>query len=280
MLTMLVMSTGCTSGSGPPIIPGPSTPAETTARPASTTHLRFSPGKYLYRYTQTAEIRGSGPTDTLPSQIRTEALIHAVVMAQADSSITVTISFDSILISTEGLIPTQGIIRVNSLDSIVRSTFSRMGAATEVQLADSLCMYGQFASVGRELLLPELSLELETATKKSFTESTAHRSCRAGISIEVATTRDLKTVGRNVGEVTIEERSKIQGAGTLRRDSITVDGTSSTRGRASFTLSNRLPTLIQSETEGQITVTLGTTVTEFRQRSTQEIRFLSIEPNQ
>ena len=278
MLILLTVSAACAPASRPPIaVPEPS--PGITPEPSSTARLRFSPGTYRYRLIQTAEVKGSGVADTLPSQITTQALITAAVSSESDSSFVVIVSFDSISITTQGSIPPRGMGQPVSLDSLARGVFSRAGASTELQLPDSLCAYGQLGAISRQLLLPELPLETEVPLRGRLTDSTTQRSCRAGIVIQTTTVRELKNAGQAIGELTIEQESQIQGAGTVRMDSITVSGSVSTRGKASFSALNRLPTLIQSKSQGTITVQLGTTLTNFRQQTSQEIRLLTTEPN-
>ena len=277
---LLLASAACASGGSPPTtVPGPSTPVGITPEPAQAMHLRFSPGTYRYQFTQTAEITGSGSADTVPGTITTRALIHAVVTSQADSSFAVSISFDSVVVSTQGSIPPRSMSQLPSLGSIVHGVFSQAVTSTEIRLPDSLCSYGQLAGIGREVLLPELAFEAELPTRKAFTDTTTYRSCRAGIMVDVTTKRELKHVSRGTGEMTLEQESIVQGSGILRRDSIAVTGSISTRGRVSFNALNRLPTLLRSESHGRITVRLGSTITHFRQQSTQEIQLVGTEPN-
>lgn len=279
-LTLLLASIACASGGSPPTtVPGLGIPTGITPEPAEAIRLRFSPGTYRYQFTQTAEITGSSSIDTVPGTITTRALIYAVVTSQADSGFTVSVSFDSVTISTQGSIPPRGTSQLASLGSIVHGIFSPTVASAEIHLPDSLCSYGQLAGVGREVLLPELAFEAELATRKSFTDTTTYRSCRAGITVDVTTTRELKHISRSAGEMTLEQESTVQGLGVLRRDSIAVTGSVSTRGKVSFNTLNRLPALLRSESHGRIMVRLGNTTTHFRQQSTQEIRLVSTEPN-
>jgi hypothetical protein len=203
----------------------------------------------------------------------------AMVSGQPDSSFVVTVSFDSIDINTEGSIPPRGVAQPTSLHSVIRGTFSLVASSTEVQLPDSLCAYGHFAMIARELLLPELRLQVQPSVRQTFTDSVTQNSCRAGITVGVTTVRELRNAGRSGGDLTMRQESHIQGAGMIRRDSIIVAGVSSSHGRVSFAALNRLPTLITSESEGTITVQLGSTVSRFQQRATQEIRLVSTEPN-
>lgn len=279
-LTLLLTSGACTSGGSPPTTtPGPSTPTGITTEPAQATRLRFSPGRYRYQFTQTAEITDSGSADTVPGGIVTRALIYAVVTTQPDSSFAVSVSFDSVAIITRGSIPPQGTSQLVSLGAIVIGVFSQTMTSAEIQLPDSLCSYGQLAGIGRELLLPELAFEAQLPMRRTLTDTTTYRSCRAGIAVDVTTTRELKNAGRSTGEIELEQESRVRGLGVLRRDSIAITGSISARGRVLFATLNRLPTLIRSESQGRITVRLGSTTTDFRQQSSQEIQLVGTEPN-
>jgi hypothetical protein len=278
LAALLMAGEACSPGGSPPVtVPGPTTPTDVTPQPR-TAYLQFKPGTYRYQFTQTANITGSGVGDTLPSTVMTRALIYVTVASGPDSAFAVTVSFDSIAISTQGSIPPRGMNQATMLDSIVRGVFSRTTASSDIHLPDSLCGYGHLGSIGRELLFPELSFEVEAPTRRTFTDNITQESCRAGITIGVTTTRELKNAGRTTGEMTIEQKSTIQGAGALRRDSLTISGSISTHGVASFATLNRLPTLIRTTSEGKITVQLGNTSTDFRQHSTEEIQLIMAEP--
>jgi hypothetical protein len=278
LAVLLTAGGACTPGGSPPVTMPRPTPTDVTPQPR-TAYLQFKPGTYRYQFTQTANITGSGVADTLPSTIVTRALIHVTVASQRDSTFAVRVSFDSIWISTEGSIPQRGINQPTALDSIVRGVFSRTTASSDIYLPDSLCSYAHFGGIGRELLFPELSLEVEVPARGTFTDNTTQQLCRAGITMAVTTTRELRNVGPAVGEMAIEQKSTIQGAGALRRDSVTVRGSTSTRGVAWFATLNRLPTLIRTRSEGEITVQLGNTTTDFRQHSTEDIQLIATEPD-
>jgi hypothetical protein len=274
-----VIAAGCTPRVvPPPPAPLPSTPDLPPSDSLKGTYLRFTPGLYRFEFSQTAHIQGDGATDTLPGIISTRALINARITAQPDLSVTVTISFDSITIDTQGSIPTHRANRPMVLDSVIQAVFSPSGSVSEVHLADSLCAYSQFVTAAQDLLLPELGFETPTPMRRSFTDTTTQHSCRAGTRIEMISIRHVQGDRHSSNQVELEEHTEVHGVGLLRRDSITVSGSVSTRGRAQFAEANRLPALVKTQSEGTIKVRLGDKVTTFRQRSDQQIRLVSVSP--
>jgi hypothetical protein len=270
----------CGPGTAPPISsPIPVTPGTPTSDPSTLRFLLLVPGTYHYQLTQTAEIEGDGTTDTIPSTTVTRAIVQAVVTSQPDSIFTVIVSFDSITITAQGSIPTRGVAQQTSLDSVAQGIFSRAGNSFEVRLPDSLCSYSQFTSIARELLLPELDLASSNSGRRVYTDTTSYRTCRAGTSIDITVIRELRETGRDPSEMEIQQHAELHGTGLLRRDSITISGSVTTRGKASFTGTNRLPALVQTRSDGTIMVRLGSVQTQFRQRSTQELRLITAEPN-
>ncbi len=260
----------------PPLpTPGP-TGLPPTDRPALR-YLRFSPNTYRYRFQQTVQINAEGSADTVPSTISTRAVVLVVVTSEPDSSIRVTVSFDSIFISTHGSIPSRGFSQVVSLDSVLHTRFSPTGVTVETRLPDSLCAYGQFVSAARELLLPELQFQIESPQRKIYTDTATHQACRAGVAIKLVTTRELQDQGQDSGELALRQQTEIQGAGVLRRDSLMVTGSVSTRGKVSFATGNRLPSLVQTQSEGTIRVQLGSLTTIFSQTSNQEIQLEGLD---
>ncbi len=273
------LATSCTPASRVPPTPGPATPEIPSINEApGSVSYQFAPNTYRYRFQQTADIHGNGPTDTTPSRILTQGLFRVRVAAESDSSVTITISADSISITSQGSIPGRGLQQISTLDSVVTAKFSPSGVVMGAELPDSLCAYQQFTAMARELLLPELGLQTQSPTRQVYRDTVTQHACRAGTRIELVTVRQLRDRGRNPAEFSLEQETEIRGAGMLRRDSITVSGSVATRGTVSFSIGNRLPSLIQTHSEGRITVNLGSTTTLFHQRSTQEIRLEGIEP--
>jgi hypothetical protein len=261
----------CTTRTPSPAVPVPIPGLPTADRPP-VRYLRFSPGIYHYRFQQRTQIDAEGSTDTVPSIISTQATIAVAVTVEADSSVQVIVSFDSISISTQGSIPSRGFSQVSTLDSIIRTRFSHAGIVVEAQLPDSLCAYSQFVSTARELLLPELAAEVQSPGRRVYRDSVSQHACRAGIPIEFVTTRELHNQRRDSIEFMLRQQTILQGAGMTRRDSLIVSGSISTHGTVSFASGNRLPSVVQTQSEGTIRVRLGSLTTNFRQTSQQEIR--------
>lgn len=262
----------CTPATIPPPSPTPEKPQAVGPDQPAIRSLYFSPNVYRYRYEEAARITADGSGDTVPNTITTNARILVTVATGADSTIAVSISFDSISITTQGSIPSRGFSQVTSLDSVLLGNFSRASTTVEARLADSLCAYSQFITVARELLLPELLVQIESPGRKVYIDSVTQNACRGGITVKLATIRELRDLSRDPPEFTIQQQTEISGTGQLRRDSIAVSGSISTRGAATFATANRLPSLVRTESEGTITVRLGNLTTVFRQTSHQEIR--------
>src|SRR5687768_16412308 len=92
--------------------PSPSIPPEkpqvTEPREPITQRLQFSPNIYRYDFEQATQLTATGSADTTPSTITTRAQIVVTVAAEPNSDVQVSISFDSISISTQGSIPSRG----------------------------------------------------------------------------------------------------------------------------------------------------------------------------
>ncbi len=269
---IIAITVSCTPRVSVPPPVGPITPPIPSAEQSGVISHRFIPNTYRYRFQQTADIRGNGPADTIPSRITTRGIFVVHVTSELDSLISVAISADSISITSEGSIPGRGLQQISALDSVIAARFSQGEVVVESRLPDSLCAYSHVTSMARELLLPELGIQADSPTKRVYRDTVTQDVCRAGTNIQLITVRDLRDRGRNPVEFTLEQQSRLQGAGLLRRDSITVAGSINTQGSAFFTAGNRLPFLIQSQSEGRITVRLGTTTTLFHQESIQELR--------
>jgi hypothetical protein len=268
---------GCTSRvPSPPAPPIPSTTA--LPDPSITTHLRFSPGIYRYRLTQTAQIQADGLPDTLPSTSITGALFLVQVTSSDASTFELTVSVDSINIATQGSIPPRSATPVRTLDSILHITITPSQTITQVYLPDSLCVYGHLISIAREILVPELPLLTESPSKNPYLDTATFTSCRAGVIVETLTTRQLRDSGRDPPEFHIQQTAEFRGTGFLRRDSITVSGSTSTEGTLSFQQGNRLPSVLESKSHGRITVRLGISTTVFQQTSSQKIHLETANP--
>ena len=269
---------GCASTTpAPPVLP-PGIPQIPTPAEATTRFHSFSPSLYRYHFEQTADIRAEGSADTIPGSIMTRATLLVTVRAESDSIFGVAVTIDSISITTQGSILPQRSERPLRLDSVLSAEFSRTGVVATSQLPDSLCAYSHFVTIARELILPELPIQLHSPTSQVYTDTIIDRACRAGTEIAVTITRELRDHGREPTELALQQRTQLQGAGVLRRDSIKVSGSITSHGTASFATANRLPSHVQTRSAGTITVQLGNTITVFHQTTVQTIRLEGIEP--
>ena len=278
LASAVALAGGCTPRVSPLPVPDPTLPPSPISSTPGVLTYRFSPDTYRYRFQQTADIRSDGPGDTIPSTITTRGIFLVRVTTEVDSSISILVSVDSISIASQGSVPARGLQQVLALDTVMVARFSRSSAITTSRLADSLCAYGHFATTARELLLPELGIELTTPTQEIYKDTVTQHSCRAGVALALATTRQVRDLNRSPTEFTVEQHTEIRGAGMLRRDSIIVTGSVTTRGAVQFGTGSRLLSLSRTRSEGTITVRLGSTITTFRQTSTQELKLEPFTP--
>lgn len=253
----------------PPPIP---TPIPDTGVIASTRRLTLVPGHFQYYVLQNATIRTDAVADTMGGGITTTARLVADVSADSDSSYTVVISIDSVQMTSQGAIPSRGIAQVSFLGPVLRASVRARHSIVEMNLADSLCAYGQFVTAARDLLLPALPSQVIIPLPEARVDTMVTVACRAGSRIQMTVVRELKNFSTDPLELTLQGKTELAGLGMVRDDSVSISGTLTTRGKASFTGEFRLPSLVQTESDGSITVRLGDSVTVFHQRSTQEIR--------
>ena len=268
-----ILITGCTTpGARAPTVT-PSVPAEAVGvgPTEDPTELSFSAGSFQYRLRQNTKVHAEGSTDTTSSSITTTALLSVDVTSYSDSGYDVTVSIDSLQMSTEGLIPSRSVADISSLGPVLRASFRGNHPTIETYLPDSLCAYGQFVTAARQVLLPSLSIQITTPLTQVWVDTITTVSCRAGTRIEMFVTRQIKDLRREPHEFALDERTELRGAGLLSRDSVVVSGSITTRGSVSFAGRSRLPSLIQTESGGSIIVQLGNSTIVFQQTSTQHI---------
>ena len=275
--SLLATAIGCASSVGSPPVVVPSNPQTPVSAETMVRLHSFSPSLYRYRFEQTADIRAQNSTDTVPGSITSRAVFLITVHEESDSSIQVVVTVDSISIMPQGSILPRAVGENLRLDSVLTVKFSATGVVTRNQLPDSLCMYGQFVSAAREVVLPELPPQLHSPAGEVYTDTAVDRTCRAGAEIELTTTRELRDLRRHPTELAIRQLTQMQGAGLLRRDSIRVSGSVTSHGTISFATANRLPSLIQTQSTGTIAIQLGSLATVFQQTSAQTIRLEGIE---
>lgn len=275
-----ILVTACTP-SGPRVLPVIlPVPAEATDTTVASVrgYLRFQSGIFQYHLTQNTRIHVEGTADTTPNTITTSARLLAEISARSDSTYDVTLSIDSLHMSSEGAIPIRSMTGVSSLGPVLHASFRPSSTTIDVTLPDSLCAYSQFITAARELLLPEFSLQISLPLTRSPVDTTRMTSCRAGSRIKMVIVRQLKDLMRDPPELDLYERTQLQGAGVLGRDSVAVSGELITSGTLSFAGKSRLPSLLQSQSEGLITVRIGDSTTVFKQSSTQRIEQRQIPP--
>lgn len=270
--------TACTQRSSPPLPPVPVPEAE-APREMSLGSLQLLPGRFLYQLQQTMEVRIDDQPDTLPSSTTTMAAITIHVAAQSDSLFSATVSIDSIDITPSGFIPAAGLRRIDQLDSVIRVDFTPTTASTSIVLPDSLCAYGALVATVRALLVLDLPGQLELRAGNNYSDTTLTQTCRAGVNIDITTIRHLQLVrDSQPPQFEIRQAAELYGAGLTRRDSMTVEGSTITQGAATFSDRDRLPSRVETTSEGRVTVHLGTVRTIFTQQSRQSLTRTSYVP--
>jgi len=263
---------GCTaSGSRAPTIPAP-VPAETdTGSTEDLGELRFSAGSFHYHLREKTRIQAQGSADTTSSAITTTALLSVEVTPYGDSDYDVVVSIDSLKISTEGLIPSRSATGISSLGPILRASFRADTTTVNSYLPDSLCAYSQFIMAARRILLPRVPVRIRTLPPEVWVDTATITSCRAGSRIEMLTSQEIRPLGQEPHKFALHETTELRGAGILHRDSVVVSGSIRTLGSVSFPRRSRLPSLVETESDGSITVRLGSSIIVFQQSSTQHI---------
>lgn len=241
--------------------------------------LAFAPGHFQYRLVQNTTVQTVTPNDAPRSIISATARVLVEITSDSDSSYDVTISLDSLRMTTEGSIPRGPLVEYVSLGPLLQASVGPQQITIKTRLADSLCAYGQFLVVARELLLPQLPARVSTPLPQSPTDTTRIATCRAGSRIEMLVTRRVRDLGRELVEFAIDGTTELAGTGLLQRDSIIVSGSIRSVGTASFTEGFRLPSFMKSESEGSIVVRLRDSTTVFEQKSTQQMHREPQPPN-
>lgn len=272
---------GCTASGprAPTTTPPVSAEAADTGGTEDLNKLRLSVGSFQYRLRQNTKVHAKSSTDTTPSSITTTARLSVDVTLHSDSGYAIIVSVDSLKISSEGLIPSRSVTDVSSLGPVLGASFRGNNMTVETYLPDSLCAYSQFITAARKLLLPPLPIQIRTPLTEVWVDTATTISCRAGTRIEILTIQQIKDLRREPHEFTLDERTELRGAGILNRDSVIVAGSIRTLGSALFTNRSRLPSLVQTESDGSITVRLGNSTMVFRQTSTQFIEQEARLPN-
>jgi hypothetical protein len=235
--------------------------------------LHLTPGTTVYEFRQSSDIRPEGGNDTTYSTITTEALFSVLITAQSDSTHEITISADSVRITASGSAPSRsrGLESLPvSLGTLLRASLSPTTRSIEVALADSLCAYGQLVSAAHEIALLPLPYGPLLGENGRWSDSSRFSTCRAGTSVETRAFHEVFYSPSQPNELALRAVATVLGSGIMRTDSVTVNGTVSSAGKALLEGENRLPTRLRTESQATITVRLGDSTTVFRQQSTQE----------
>jgi hypothetical protein len=270
---LLVLIGGCTtSGSRAPTVTPPvlgdTANLGITEDPRD---LTFSAGSFQYRLRQNTKVHAEGLADTTPSSITTTALLSVDVISLGDSAYDVTVSIDSLQMSTEGLIPSRSVTAISFLDPVLQAFFRGNKTTIETYLPDSLCAYSQFVTAARQVLLPLLPTRIKTPLSQVWVDTVSLVSCRAGSRIEMLVVQQISDLRREPREFALDERAELKGAGMLSINAVTVSGSIRTHGSISFTGGSRLPSLLRTESEGSITAQVGDSTMVFQQTTTQYI---------
>jgi hypothetical protein len=270
---LFILIGGCTtSGSrAPAIIPPVPSDTANVGITEDPRELAFSAGSFQYRLRHNAKVHADDLTDTTPSSITTTALLSVDVISLSDSAYDVTVSIDSLQMSTEGLIPSRSVAGISFLGPVLQASFRGNKTTIESYLPDSLCAYSQFVTAARQVLLPPLPAQVKTPLSRVWVDTVSLVSCRAGTRIEMLVVQQISDLRREPREFALDERAELKGAGMLSRNAVTVSGSIRTRGSISFTGGSRLPSLVQTESEGSITAQVGDSTMVFQQTTTQYI---------
>jgi len=260
----------CTGRPGSPTRVDPVPDIPTVVPAPAVRQLQILPGTFRYRLSQTGEIRSSDHTAS--STTTMYAVLRADVVGTSDSTLSIVISADSIKIATQGLIPAPRATQALALDSVVHAVLTPTTLRLVSSLPDSLCRYSIIATAARDVLLPTLPPTIQLPSPTVYTDTTLTISCPAKIPFHNRTVRQIHNSGTEAFQFRISEETEITGAGMIRRDSLLVTGSVSTRGTALFQTTTRLPTLLETTSEGRITVQLGSTRTTFIQTSNLALR--------
>jgi hypothetical protein len=263
----------------PPVTPLPPTAVPDTGARTISTDLILLPGRFGYSLTQRSRVHRPGTSDTLSAAIRTTARLLIDVTATNDSTYVIGASIDSLQMTTEGSVPSRIGAHPSSLGLVLRALLGPEGGRVESSLPDSLCAYGQLVTLAREVLLPQLPTRTLAQLSGIKTDSALVTVCRAGTRIAMLVTRQISNPGVGLSQVNLQGTAELKGSGILGRDSVVISGSITTWGTAFLTGGSRLPSIVQTESDGLITVRVGDSTSIFRQISSQRLE-QTIAPSQ
>ena len=269
MLELIMACTRAPSIESPDPVPVP-------VRGDSTAHglvLRLPQHNTRYSLRQTSSVQNLRAQDSATSGNITTTAILDFVIDSVDGSghLSFTITADSLRITTEGSIPSHRVVPLR-IGPVIRGSVANGRIMAATALPDSLCAYSHLLTAAFHLLLPQLPAEVSLPLSKPVADTIAVTSCRAGTRIQLQMYRQVHSPKQAALTLGLNEKVKLSGAGMLRRDSIVISGLMTTTGDIVFEPDSRLPQLIQTQSDGRITVRLADSTTAFEQRSTQQLQ--------
>ena len=271
LITAVLLTVSGCSTSASRTLPLPTLPSDRpdTGLTAGLATLALRAGQFRYDMLHNATLQVEGEADTLQSLITTRGVLVVDVTDSGDSTYMVTVSADSLRLDTQGPAPSPTTIGPIQIGPILQAIFGRTAVTVENQLADSLCSYGQLLSTARELLVPQLPTDGIVSPRANTTDTAITTVCRAGARITSYATRDLTDTRRQPQQFVVRGRTELAGMGVLRKDSVAVTGSLTSKGNVFFRESLRLPQKVETEATGKIRVQVGDSTTVFRQITTQ-----------
>jgi hypothetical protein len=253
-------------------LPLPPTDPTDTGAPRNARRLALIPGRFTYHLVQNATVEAELQPGAAIADLSMRARLLVDVSSDADSIYNVVISIDSLQMTAGAPIPSRAIPELVSLGPVLQASISSDQTTVESSLPDSLCAYGQLVTAARDLLLPQLPVEISAQRLQIRADSTTATTCRAGTRISLLVIRRLTDLGTEPAEFRVDGKTELTGTGMLGRDSVTVSGSISNQGSALFAGRSRLPSLVRTVSDGLIRTKLGDSTIVFRQKSTQELR--------
>lgn len=234
--------------------------------------LRLSQQGARYSFRQTSTIQNLKAQDSVTSgNITTTAILDFVIdSVDSNGQLSFTVTADSLQIATEGSIPSPRAIPL-TIGPVLRGSTANGHIVAITALPDSLCAYSQLLNAAFQLVLPQLPIEVSLPLSKPVADTITTTSCRAGARLQLRAHRQLHRSAQSALALTLKEQVELAGTGMLRRDSIVISGLITTTGEVVFQPGSRLPQLVQTHSNGTITIRLADSTTVFEQRSTQQL---------
>lgn len=269
MLELIMACTRVPSAESPDPVPIPV--RRDSVAPAIVLRLPQDSTRYSLR--QTSSVRNLKAQDSATSgNLTTTAILYFVIdSADGNGRLSFTITADSLQITTEGSIPSHRLVP-RRIGPVLQGSVANGRIIAITALPDSLCAYSHLLTAAFHLLLPRLPAEVSLPLPNPVPDTTTITSCRAGTRIQLQIHRQLHSSKQAALTLTLEETVELSGTGMLRRDSITVSGLITTTGEVIFQPDSRLPQLVQTQSDGRVTVRLADSTTVFEQHSTQQLQ--------